>query len=375
MSAMTTAITRKIVLLTGAGASKPLGLPLMADFVDEEYLRGGSDPAQIVAHLGMEWARGITRGLDFEYVYTLAHLLSDIGIESPLAYPMSPGSSVRVRWPMGQGQGTKEKDLRLHDVAPGARELRERLRGHVHDRLWNFDPATGAELYGGFLRPFLGSLGQGAVLDVFTTNYDRVVETIWEARLHDGAFGVPTVLRRGFRLVNEYSPSMEWDPSTYDQEGDGRHHSIRLFKLHGSLNWRLQRSSLLETSANEYSPRESTLIYPLQGVKDSNQEPFATLFSRWRSSVSQATDCIAIGASLRDLQVVQPLEDTANQSPDFKLWLLDPRADQVKARLPEAIRSRTVPVARLFGEPGIGEELAAAVFSEDRQLPHSPLTR
>ena len=358
---------RSIVFLTGAGASRPLDLPLMADFVGEAFLEEGTDSAQVVAHLGLEWARGITKAIDFEYIYTLAHLLSEIDLENPLAYPMAPDSGVRVKWRLVSGSGTKERDLRLADTREGAHELRERLRGHVHDRLWDFDREKGASLYGDLLRPFIARIGSGATVDVFTTNYDRVVEGIWESRLHTKVFDVHTVLRRGFRVVNEYSPSAEWDPSTYDQPSEQEDCTVRLFKLHGSLNWRSVGGRLLETSADEYSARESTLIYPLQGLKDSTREPFATLFSRWRTAVSAATDCIAIGASLRDPQVVLPLDDTANQSPDFRLWLVDPNAEKVRSRLPDAIRSRSVPVIARFGTPEVGERLAEAVFSADRE--------
>lgn len=338
----------------------------MTDFVDEQFLRGGSDLAQAVAHLACEWARANTRTIDFEYIYTLAHLLSFVEIESPLAYPLAPGSNVRIKWSIGPGQGTKERDLRLPDVQQGATELRERLRQHVHSQLWKFDAAKGAALYGEFLKPFLRRLGTRAEIDFFTTNYDRVVESIWSERHHNDVFGVTTVLRGGFRLVNEYSPSKEWDPASYDEPSATGDCVVRLCKLHGSLNWRLKGSTVVETSADEYSDRESTLIYPLQGVKDCSRQPFATLFERWRRAVSAATDCVAIGASMRDPEVTDPLESTANQSPDFRLWLVDPMARTIRERLREGTQARCIAVVARFGDENLGEQIAAAAFSARR---------
>lgn len=356
----------RFVLLTGAGASQPLGLPLMGDLVDEVFLRKGSDLAQPVAHLALGWARANTRIIDFEFVYTLAHLLSEATIASPLAYPLA--HSLPITWPMGEGQGTKSRNLSFGEAKRGAAELRERLREHIHDRLWSFDARRAADLYGPFLRPFIQQRAAGSAIDIFTTNYDRVLESIWATRLHDDAFGCSTCFKGGFKLVNEYSPSKEWSPASYEEEVPSSECLVRLYKLHGSLNWRRQGESLVETSADEYSARESTLIYPLQGVKDCSPEPFVTLFERWRRVVSTATDCVALGTSLRDPEIVAPLERTANQSDEFRLWLVDPEAIAVRERLPEAVKARCIPVPGRFGDANLGEVLAAAASSPRRDV-------
>ena len=256
---------KKLVFLTGAGASKPLELPLMADLIDERFLGGLNGQAEVVAHLAFEWARINTRALDFEYIYTLAHLLADVKFDDPLAFALVPDADVTTRWVRS---GAKSSQLRLNEVKSGARDLREKLRIHLHTKLKSFDRQKAAALYGGFLRPLILRLASVPSIEVFTTNYDRVVESIWERQLHNDAFGTVTELRRGFRQLNRYGSSMEWDPTDYDEEmppGDWR---IKLFKLHGSLNWRVQDETVLETSANEYSAEESTLIYPLKGLKD-----------------------------------------------------------------------------------------------------------
>ena len=66
---------------------------------------------------------------------------------------------------------------------------------------------------------------------------------------------------------------------------------------------------------------------------------------------------------MRDPAVVEPLETAANQSPGFRLWLLDPEAEKVRKTLPEAIRGRTEAITAKFGDEEVGERVAELVFS------------
>ena len=76
----------RVVLLTGAGASKPLGLPVMTDFVDPQFWRQGDTWTQMAGYLSDKWAHANSGTHDFEYIYTLSHLLSEVTIDKPLAF-------------------------------------------------------------------------------------------------------------------------------------------------------------------------------------------------------------------------------------------------------------------------------------------------
>jgi hypothetical protein len=419
-------MNRRIVLLTGAGASQPLGLPLMKTFVSEELLFSGSDLAQLVASLALSWARANTREIDFEYIYSLAHLLSHVEPRDPLAYPFLADPRAKFFWRVGSaqkertaslalswaqantkeidfeyiyslahllshverrdplaypfladpratfswrvGSSTKNRAASLDDARTGATELREKLREHVHNSLRDPDRKKAATIYGDLLRPLMERLGNATSLDMFTTNYDRAVEVIWEDGLQESAFGRTTVLVNGFRLLNPNRPSKEWAPASYDDAADHDAFTVRLHKLHGSLNWRrLGSGVLVETSADDYSPRgESALIYPLQVKSDHLGDPFATLFNRWRKAVSTATDCIAIGASLRDPEILEPLVRRLAESTGFRLWIADPNAEGLQKRFGD-VSSKVIAIASRIDDAGLGDELVKRIFESETE--------
>lgn len=344
-----------IVLLTGAGASKPLGLPVMKEFLPEDFWHMGDTWRQAVAYLAYQWARANTGIHDFEYIYTLAHVLSDVTIDDPLAFGMTRQAPTIVNLP-----GGSNLQLNVDAVRSGARDLREGLRVHVHTQLADFDKA--AQIYGKFLSPLLERLGSSATVPIFTTNYDRIVESIWQWGKHTNAFAQPTVFRRGFVTKDAYQPGFVWDPSDYDKpapEGDA---TIKLYKLHGSLHWRVFAGGVVETEANEYAADRSIVIYPLRGTKLHLSEPFTTLFRFWRASVSTCTDCLIVGSSLRDPQIVEPMVQAVNQSSRLRLWIIDPDADRVLGQLPEDVRMRVVAVTAGFDNPDLGRTLADYIF-------------
>ena len=357
--------------MTGAGASQPLGLPLMKTFVSEDLLFRGSDAAQLVASLALRWAQANTKEIDFEYVYSLAHLLSNVEIRDPLAYPFLADPRVPFSWRVGTA--TKSLAISIDQARTGAIELRESLREHVHNSLRDFDHKKAAMIYGDFLKPFMEQPYKNAAsLDVFTTNYDRAVEVIWEDGLQEASFGGPTVLVNGFRLLNPNRPSKEWAPESYDEAADPAAFTIRLYKLHGSLNWRrLGSGVLVETSTDDYSRRgEGALIYPLQVKNDQLGEPFATLFGRWRRAISAATDCIAIGASLRDPEILEPLLRRLGEASGFRLWIIDPGAEALQKRFGD-VSPKVVAITSKFGVSGVGGELVKHIL-EDEGEPKDP---
>jgi hypothetical protein len=279
-----------------------------------------------------------------------------------MAFALTGASQVELRLPPN-----KQIRLQLDTIKEGARKLREQLREDVHNKLTEFDQARAAALYGDFLRPLLAGLQEPPRLSIFTTNYDRVIESIWASGQHVSVFGRPVELRRGFSVVNAYQSGLAWNPSDYDSTGSPSDGTIRLFKLHGSLNWRRVGSSLVETEANEYAAR-SLLIYPLRGTKSFLDEPFQTLFQHWRSEIAAATDCIVIGASMRDPHVLDPIERAANERSTFRLWIVDPAADNLKSRLPEAVKARSISVPVRFGDPSVGNEIAFRLFDPSLRL-------
>jgi hypothetical protein len=74
---------KRIGLLLGAGASCPLKLPLMTDFIPKDFRDSVTEPhARIIYDIAVNWSWSQrAEALDFEFLYTavdaVAHLQSD----------------------------------------------------------------------------------------------------------------------------------------------------------------------------------------------------------------------------------------------------------------------------------------------------------
>jgi hypothetical protein len=353
----------RLVILTGAGASKPLGLPLMTGILDGDFWKSQLDRrARTVAYLAERWSWSNVSGVDLEYVYTLAYLLSGVTAADPLSFAINIAAVINLALP---GDGNQKQEIRLHvdDIRSGAETLREWIHGNIHLRLAGIDPHRAAELYKGLLKPLALALPRPATIDIFTTNYDRAIEKIWTNGLQKEALGSNYHLVNGFATRNEYLAGKSWYPASYDEENRPKGDVIRLFKLHGSLNWRRgDDGNIVETEADEYQRDRSALIYPLRGLKGPQLEPFETLFRFWDDALSTATDCVVVGSSLRDSHVAKALELAAEQSSTFRLWIVDPKAENIRAALSPAAKKQAVTISATLETPGLGDTLASTLI-------------
>jgi len=144
---------------------------------------------------------------------------------------------------------------------------------------------------------------------VYTTNYDRVIEEFCQRR-------------EGFQIRDGYEHDSKtglnlWKPSSFGAPFTTDTVPVRLFKLHGSLNWK----------DGEYGPerispeirlkqpttmlKKDLLIYP--GSKDPpEQEPFRTLYERFETQMKENDRCLAIGFSFRDPYLNRIFRDYVN---------------------------------------------------------------
>jgi hypothetical protein len=132
-------------------------------------------------------------------------------------------------------------------------------------------------------------------LKVFTTNYDLCIEDACRAH------GINVIT--GFRLG-----TMRWSPPLFQNRASG----INLYKLHGSLNWNLrvdqnnlENSSLVEHCPVQWDKEPEFLLGP--GSKLQHDEPFVTLYANFHQAVRRASVFVAIGHSLRDNHISEPV--------------------------------------------------------------------
>jgi SIR2-like domain len=142
-------------------------------------------------------------------------------------------------------------------------------------------------------------------MNVFTTNYDRSIEQYCADKKYDCV--------DGFRW-NDHLKRDLWTGEFFS-ENNSREDILYLYKLHGSLNWKLHNKYGIEKTSMEqqltdpnYS--EDILIYPTLSTKEVNEkDPYKTIFNRFKELMKSTELCIVIGFSFRDTHINRIFQD------------------------------------------------------------------
>ena len=165
-------------------------------------------------------------------------------------------------------------------------------------------------------------------LDIFTTNYDRVIE---EFALNKKS--------PSFDLIDGFSSSPRkrgrfWTPDGFQKKHEPTGaNRLRLFKLHGSLNWRETFDGRIESLRTEERCfgtrryRGNILIYPTQkGLEE--VEPFRTLLGYFREASLKSDIFLVIGFSFRDNILNDIFLNHLRENPMHKLVVVSPNAKE-----------------------------------------------
>jgi hypothetical protein len=266
---------------------------------------------------------------------------------------------------------------KFSDLVKLSLALRDSIQNVIFD-VYQFRPicATKFDLYTQLLN-IVAMRGDVSVTvnehRIFTTNYDRIIE---EFCAHSEAFQI----RDGFDYDAKRKRTL-WRPRSFEMPvPPGAETPIKLFKLHGSLNWKSSEYGieqvLPESRFAEPTPvyKEDLLIYP--GSKERpDREPFRTLYDLFESSMRETDRCLVIGFSFRDPYLNRVFRDFI-ESGKGQLLTMSRNCKETVAKnllgakdaadLTEYIEAGTlVPISSHFGEEGWIELLTAAV----KQIP------
>jgi hypothetical protein len=318
-----TIVESPIILFLGAGASAPLGKPMMAEFVDKvsksinvseqkstlEYLRRfrGDDLEAILGELDTI--------IDLDYAQRVE------GFISSQAFAIERSTSTK---------------------------LRTRIKHEIIREYRNVDGAKAVEIYKPLFDTVFMNAKKGVWLPIFTTNYDPAIEEFCD-REHP-----QYELCDGFA----YNPSdrhLYWDRSVFDNLcGNAARRNLVLFKLHGSADWLLVKSSRrIQRGLAMYDQLDSDaynniLIYPATR-KIATEDPFYTGYEYFERCCEHARLCIAIGYSFRDYDALTRLRGAMSLNDNLRLLLVGPSAEKVLERIPIP-KDRKIPWPHRFGE-------------------------
>ncbi len=168
---------------------------------------------------------------------------------------------------------------------------------------------------------YLRGLGElcieGAALDIFSLNYDLCVETALSAA--------------GVKFVNGFDSEGVWSRSSFEDPAQ-----IRLYKLHGSLDWvddQVYGLCSLQFPRHESSDTiQGDDVRPLlifgTAHKLSAREPFLTLAYHFSQRVLSTRVLAVIGYSFGDEHINQIIEQGLRRNGKLRIVVVSPQAEE-----------------------------------------------
>lgn len=280
--------TRNFLALTGSGASKAVGGPLMAELWDAcSGITEHDDVVALVNH-----PRAENREKDIE------HLLSLCLFYCRLHADTDPACKKVKKY-----QAKAEKEI--------SRLCREFV-----------GPADAMNAYVELLRRIVPRRGDFPRTKIFTTNYDLCLEVAAEH------LGMPYV--DGFSFGHPRRFHGRWLDYDFVRRGKDRAGSefldgvFQLLKLHGSIDWELEEAS--GTISRMPETTKPHLVYPRdEKFALSYEQPFLEMISRYQAALREPDTCLlVVGFGFNDHHLVQPIRTALLTNPNsFKMVVAD----------------------------------------------------
>jgi hypothetical protein len=312
----------KLMLLLGAGASIPVGIPGMVEMADRFQKDIGKEQ---LAHDGYEALIRFGAGTDVEQLLQLANAI----IEFP-NHNLGTFVEECVRGNRKDSRFVGEVSRRRNKIVREVSSFRERLLAWLTQTCLSFDRDKAYELFGTF-----AEVVSANGVPVFTTNYDGVLEFVAERKR------IPIVdnfLKKGARSY--------WDPSLASFSDTG----LRLVKIHGSIYWHADDSGLIERIDppvefnSEGRPVERLIIVPTR-FKDIYQRNYFPLYTSFLRTLGNSKVIIVAGHSMRDEYLLAAVRDRLRDR-SFRVIVLDP-AFPAKDALLAGADERKVQIAHI----------------------------
>lgn len=338
--------TSDVVFFFGAGASAPFGIPTMKQFVtdfEESLSESGTKHEQkTYTDIKETLKKRLHRQVDLESIFTV--------IDGIINY-----SSERLGLlSLYSATGFKESFPNKIDVNI-CKSLRQKFQTFVRDKCVipeeSFDKIR--RVYHDFFNRFaleLRASGTNSRGDyhwqtdwaIFTTNYDTCLEYYWREVARAG-------IDTGFefdrvRTVNTLRPDEFLDEET----------QLKLFKLHGSVNWLIEKGTnevIEEEMARGRSHmgrrfRGEMMLYPI-AEKELYLNPYISMLLRLNRELERKPVWVVIGYSFNDPVVREIFLSKSKRGKH--LILVHPEATTVCDDKVHRMKGKQSPLNRKFG--------------------------
>lgn len=345
------------VLFVGAGASVPFGYQTTDQFIKEIKNMPLTQPEAQIFNFYAE-----TPDITIEDIIRALDIHIKVGSNPILRREAgSPLRTIELEGELAEAKNKlqiEEVTQKLENQLDAYKTLKDRIVSQLYIAYGDKPELEKAwEVYA----DYIGVLRErnDAIVPIFTTNYDKVIETLENIRDSE----INHVIR-GFKEQKDGVPKNPvWSPEeVLDQEP--KRDRILLFKLHGSLNWRIDiRNIIREAEEGVFELRgfwkENVLIPP--GTVDFQYgEPYQSLRTYFEGYLMQANTCVAIGYRFDDLTIRDVFLRSIERG--LNLVMLNPEAEKIKAdKFPQFENIVSIPKTI---EEGVGDLRKVLIPSE-----------
>jgi hypothetical protein len=330
----------KLLLLTGAGASKPLGMPLMREFHDLVARRCDQPQKELLRNISLVNVReGREVNPDLEALLALVERYrgfhSILFEDDKFGYPFGDErAQFEFQGLLGE-RGPSHPESYLKD-AYDRKGVLENLDALLRDLVFEvygkeLDNRSLETLYSPLFKVIYNHFPQ-KLLPIFTTNYDMAIESY--------AMQASSQLETGFASTHIGNI---WKPSRFYQfQPTKDKQSLALFKLHGSLAWHRRGNSIVSTGLPIRDPSgyQSVVIYPTQTKEFPDEEPFRTAYNFLKGCLRVASVTIVIGYSFRDPGIQRIMTDALEVNQNlFYILICGPEKEHWKKFAQQNLRS------------------------------------
>jgi hypothetical protein len=248
-------VSKKPILFLGSGASVPFGLPTTIEL--RKRLKSKYRPK--TSHT---FDAFISSFLEFEGFQDIEHVLQCLHD----LYLFADTYGGRYLFDTEKGRGTYTVygyQETLMDLLSNSINVKRIMEDEVYNH-YSRDNLKVNDLNFIFNSIFETIKGYSAMIEVFTTNYDVAVEEYLENN--------SIMYADGFKL-HPYKKRFLWDPTIYNDPES----TVRVYKLHGSLNWKEHRKHGIEKTTTQRKAFEpdytrDLIVYPTISPKEGSSE-------------------------------------------------------------------------------------------------------
>jgi len=331
-----------VLLLTGAGASKPLGMPLMREFYDLVNMQASQEQRELLHDVFMIHNKE-TRDAEFDLEALLALVekyrnFYDIFFgENKFGYPVDNIKDEIEQLEFknrNRAEGWEPPSYLMESYS--RKEKLESLDILLRNLMFqeygkSLEDSKLDALYSPLFELIDKHTSQGFI-PIFTTNYDMAIETYaQESNIH---------LEAGFESI---PTGNVWKPARFYQFqlAEGKQ-NVLLFKLHGSLTYHRKGNSIVSTGLPIRDPSgyKSVVIYPTQTKEFPDEQPFRTMYDFLKGCLGVAKLAIVIGYSFRDRGIQRIMDDALDNNPNLRFILIcGPNVDRWKKFAQQNLKS------------------------------------